>query len=193
MHDEETIFRKMQEGDWKAFNAFFEEYSERLFHYAVGFVKRREDAEDIVQDAFVYLWEHRARIAYTGSVYAYLTQTVKHACVDFKLHEEVKARYAREMARQGEADEPEEDNFEELYARLQKVIDALPARCREIFVMGCVDGMSYREVADKLGISENTVKTQIKLAYKKAKEEFGGKGAKILPLLFGYIPHISNW
>lgn len=193
MHDEETTFRKMQEGDWKAFNAFFEEYAERLFHYAVGFVKRREEAEDIVQDAFVYLWEHRARIAYTGSVYAYLAQTVKHACVDFKLHEEVKARYAQEMARQGEADEAEDDNFEELYARLRKVIDALPARCREIFVMGCVDGMSYKEVAEKLGISENTVKTQIKLAYKKAKEEFNGGNAKFLPLLFGYIPHISNW
>lgn len=190
MQDEETMFRKMQEGDWKAFNTFFEQYSERLFHYAVGFVKRREEAEDIVQEAFIYLWTHRDKISYTGSVYAYLARTVKHACIDFKLHEEVKARYEREMAGQEETDEGTdgtEEDFEELYARLQEVMNALPAKCREVFVMGCVDGMSYKEIAEKLGVSVNTVKTQMKVAYKKVKGEFGDKNVRFTLLLFCHI------
>ena len=188
MEEEEVTFRKMQEGDWAAFNTFFERYAERLFHYAVGFVKQREEAEDIVQEAFIYLWTHRDKIAYTGSVYAYLARTVKHACIDFKLHEEVKARYEQETMRDGEAaTEDEEDNFEELYARVREVMDALPPKCREVFVMGCVDGMSYKEIADKLGVSVNTVKTQMKVAYKKMKDEFGDKNVRFALLVLGHV------
>ena len=50
---EEILFRKMQEGDWSAFNSFFDRYAEQLFHYALGFVKHREEAEDIVQEVFI--------------------------------------------------------------------------------------------------------------------------------------------
>ena len=56
MQDELILFRKMQEGDWCAFNSFFESYSERLYLYALGFVGNRAEAEDIVQDTFIYLW-----------------------------------------------------------------------------------------------------------------------------------------
>ena len=53
MQDELILFRKMQEGDWCAFNSFFESYSERLYLYALGFVGNRAEAEDIVQDTFI--------------------------------------------------------------------------------------------------------------------------------------------
>ena len=56
MQDELILFRKMQEGDWCAFNSFFESYSERLYLYALGFVGNRAEAEDIVQDTFIYLF-----------------------------------------------------------------------------------------------------------------------------------------
>ena len=56
MQDELVLFRKMQEGDWSAFNSFFESYSEQLYLYALGFVGDRAEAEDIVQDTFIYLW-----------------------------------------------------------------------------------------------------------------------------------------
>ena len=48
-------------------------------------------------------------------------------------------------------------------------------KCREIFILGCVDGLSYKEVSEKMGVSVNTVKTQIKLAYRKLKLELGGQ------------------
>ena len=91
-------------------------------------------------------------------------------------------RYQQEMlAREGEEDE--EDNFEELYARLQELMAALPDKCREIFTLGCVEGMSYREIAEQLGISVNTVKTQVKIAYKKIKDEFGEHQGKFMMIL----------
>ena len=69
----------------------------------------------------------------------------------------------------------EEEEFEVQCARLRKVVDGLPEKCREIFILGCVDGLSYKEVSEKMGVSVNTVKTQIKLAYRKLKLELGGQ------------------
>ena len=183
MQNELTLFRKMQEGDWYAFNYFFESYSERLYLYALGFVGNRAEAEDIVQDTFIYLWVNRAKITHTGSLYSYLSQSVKHACIDWKLYEEVERKYRQEIMTSGEETEEKTDNFEELYSRLQVVMDSLPPKCKEIFILGCVEGLSYKEVAEQLGVSVNTVKTQVKVAYKKIKSEFGNTDKNFMLIL----------
>ena len=183
MQNELTLFRKMQEGDWYAFNYFFESYSERLYLYALGFVGNRAEAEDIVQDTFIYLWVNRAKITHTGSLSSYLSQSVKHACIDWKLHEEVERKYRQEIMTSGEETEEKTDNFEELYGRLQVVMDSLPPKCKEIFILGCVEGLSYKEVAEQLGVSVNTVKTQVKVAYKKIKSEFGNTDKNFMLIL----------
>ena len=163
MQDELILFRKMQEGDWCAFNSFFESYSERLYLYALGFVGNRAEAEDIVQDTFIYLWVNRAKITHSGSLYAYLSRSVKNSCIDRKLHAEVEQRYLREM--------------------MASVMDSLPPKCKEIFILGCVEGLSYKDVAEQLGVSVNTVKTQVKVAYKKIKSEFGDHNKNFMLIL----------
>lgn len=183
MQDELTLFRRMQEGDWHAFNSFFESYSERLYLYALGFVGSRAEAEDIVQDTFIYLWVNRAKISYTGSLYAYLNRAVKNSCIDRKLHAEVEQRYRREIMASGEESNEDSENFEELYGRLQIVMNSLPIKCKEIFILGCVEGLSYKEVAEQLGVSVNTVKTQVKVAYKKIKSEFGDQNKNFMLIL----------
>lgn len=180
MQDDEELFRQFQEGSWKAFKILFEAYSEQLYLYAAGFLGDREEARDIVQDAFVYLWENRKKITYTGSLYSYLLRSVKNSCIDYKMHEKVKEKYIREMEYLQDEAEEVSDNFEESYKRLQKVIDSLPPKCKDIFVLGCVEGYSYKEVATRLGVSVNTVKTQIKLAYKKVKSELEKPDTKFM-------------
>jgi len=183
MQDELVLFRKMQEGDWNAFNSFFEAYSEQLYLYALGFVGNRAEAEDIVQDTFIYLWVNRAKISHSGSLYGYLSRAVKNSCIDRKLHEEVEQRYRREMMASGEESGEESGNFEELYDRLQVVMDSLPPKCKEIFILGCVEGLNYKDVAEQLGVSVNTVKTQVKVAYKKIRSEFGDGNKNFMLIL----------
>ena len=74
---EEEYFKRLQQGDIRSFEYFFKEYTDLLYAYALGFVKEREPAEDIIQDTFVYFWNNRERIRYTGSVYAYLQTSVR--------------------------------------------------------------------------------------------------------------------
>ncbi len=183
MQDEITLFRKMQEGDWSAFNSFFESYSERLYLYALGFVGNQAEAEDIVQDTFIYLWVNRAKISHMGSLYNYLSRAVKNSCIDRKLHKEVEQKYRREMMAFGEEAGEDTENFEELYERLQTVMESLPPKCKEIFILGCVEGLSYKDVAEQLGVSVNTVKTQVKVAYKKIKSEFGDRNRNFMLIL----------
>ena len=183
MQDELVLFWKMQEGDWSAFNSFFESYSEQLYLYALGFVGDRAEAEDIVPDTFIYLWVNRAKISHSGYLYAYLSCSVKNSCIDRKLHAEVERRYQREMMASGEESSEDSENFEELYERLQIVMDSLPPKCKEIFILGCIEGLSYKDVAEQLGVSVNTVKTQVKVAYKKIKSEFGDRDKNFMLIL----------
>lgn len=171
--EEEIYFKRMQQGDAKAFEYFFKEYTDLLYAHALGFVKEREPAEDIVQDVFVYFWHNRKKICYTGSIYAYLQRAVRNACINYREHEQVKQRYEQEIlyTEEGTFNWEEVDDVRKIREKLLESLNRLPERCRQIFMMSCVDGLKYREIACKLNVSENTVKTQVKLAYKKLREE----------------------
>ena len=184
--NELTVFLQMQQGDRRAFEYFFNTYVDMLHAYALGYCRDSDVAEDLVQEAFVRFWTMREKITYSESIYGYLQRTVRNTCINQKVRERVEERYRQEML-MTEADE--EDNFEELYARLQAVMDKLPPKCREIFILGCVESMSYKEIADQLNISINTVKTQMKVAYKKIKDELDDKNMKIMALIFGLYPN----
>lgn len=186
--EEKLLFKKMQEGDWDAFRIFFKRYMEQLYLYTIGFVKNREDAEDIVQEVFIALWVNRNKISRIDSMHAYLFRAVKNACIDFKLHAHVEQKYRAEMAARWQEAVEESDVPEELYRRLHAALDTLPPKCLEIFTMGCVDGMSYKEIAEMTGVSVNTVKTQMKIAYKKMREELGEENTILLFALLSLLP-----
>gem|GEM_PF-672565 len=137
MENEALLFKKMQLGDWTAFNLFFKEYMEQLYLYAVAFVKDRAAAEDIVQDSFIYLWTNRGKINFTGSIYAYLLLAVKNACINYKAHQQVEEKYRATFQADGTTGEGEEE-WEELRNRVMRAIDCLPPKCREIFILGAV-------------------------------------------------------
>ncbi|MDR1414549.1 MAG: RNA polymerase sigma-70 factor [Odoribacteraceae bacterium] len=180
---EEQLFDRLRQGDWEAFRLVFERHVERLYLYAMGFVKRREDAEDIVQEVFVGLWEGRHRVSRVVSARAYLSRSVKNACIDFQLHARVERRYREEVAALRRGTDSEADDPEAIYRRLHAALATLPPKCLEVFILGCVDGMSYKEIAEAAGISVNTVKTQVKIAYKRMREELGDDGAAFLLLV----------
>ncbi|MDR1273055.1 MAG: RNA polymerase sigma-70 factor [Odoribacteraceae bacterium] len=190
MQEEAAVFKQVQAGDRDAFKVLFDLHVEPLYLYAMGFVKRRDDAEDIVQEIFTTLWENRAAISCDGSLRAYLARAVRNACIDRELHERVKRRYREEiMATCRET--RDDDDRESLYRRLHAALDTLPPRCREIFTLGCIDGLSYKEVAEATGTSVNTVKTQIKIAYKKLQSELGEENALLLLLLLSSLSTVE--
>lgn len=192
MPEDLIIFKKMQQGDVSALEFFFQRYMELLYYRALGIVRDTSVAEDVVQEVFIRFWDNRSKLDVSTSVPAYLTRAVINACHDHLDHEAVQKRYA-EKYRQDFKEEilPDWDTeeIELLRERLDAVIQTLPDKCREIFIMACVEGMKYREIAIKLDVSINTVKTQVKNAYAKLRIKFDLNDQELVLFLFLVTGH----
>ena len=186
--DENIIFERMQKGDSDAFEYFFKTYIDSLYAYALGFCQDVEFAEDVVQEVFVRFWTMREKLSYSDSIYGYLQRSVRNICINQQVHAKVEEKYRQEILSTEEEvfDWENLDELEELRRQLLEAIDRLPEKCREIFVLSCVEGLKYAEVCDKLGVSINTVKTQVRFAYKKLRDDLNVP-VKIIILLIALL------
>ncbi len=162
----------------------------RLFLFAKEYVLFDEEAENIVQDIFLMLWEKREALRVDVSLTAYLFTLVKNKSIDFLRHqmveqmysENVKHEYNEELNVKLFALESFDHNFsseEDIETLLRNAIDKLPEKCRLIFIKSRIEGKKYKEIAEELNLSVNTVEGQISIALKKLREEL----KDYLPLL----------
>lgn len=185
--EELLLLKKMKAGDESALEFFFKKYVELLYFRALGFVHDQLVAQDIIQEVFIKFWEKRSQLEISYSVSAYLNQSVVNACKNHLEYISVRQRYANKYRQDFDEEENEYDTeeLEHLRIRLHQFINTLPDKCREIFILACVEGLKYREVAERLGVSVNTVKTQVKVAYQRLRNEFDNQDHRlILFLLF---------
>ena len=164
-------------GEEKGFKQVFESYYPRLFRFAREYVNDLQDAEDILQEVFITLWEKRASLRVDTNLSAYLLTMVKNQCMDFLKHKQVVERYSLNQltAMQQETTfnyysvskfDPEQMDIESLERLAEKAISELPEQCRRVFELSRYDGLKYKEIAEKLGISVKTVETHISHALK---------------------------
>ena len=172
--EELLLLKKMKAGDESALEFFFKKNVDFLYFHALGFVHDQSVAQDIIQEVFIKFWEKRSQLEISFSVSAYLNQAVVNACKNHLEYISVRQRYANKYRQNFDEEELEYDieELERLRLRLHRFIDSLPDKCREIFILACVEGLKYREVAEQLGVSVNTVKTQVKVAYQRLRTEF---------------------
>jgi RNA polymerase sigma-70 factor (ECF subfamily) len=149
-----------QNGDKEAFNHIFNMFYKRVCFFAAGIVNE-DAAEDLVQDAFVKLWERRLSFNSLNSIKAFLYLTTKNSCINSYKHQKVVGKFE---SRQTESlDEPniiyrliEAEVLEEV----QQAVQQLPQSYRKVIYLSYFEGLSNQETADYLNISINTVKTQ---------------------------------
>ena len=167
------IIHKFIIGDMKAFEQIFRKYARSMQLTALSIYRDTDVAEDAVQETFVYLWNHRGKIKSGESLEGYLHASVKHYVLNYLRHlhvcQEKEEKIIREQEWLGRQSGEEDEDIEDKIKAVRSVIDLLPESCRKIFVMTVIEGMSYTDTADELGISVNTVKSQVKIAYKKIK------------------------
>lgn len=144
----------------------FRYYYRPLCLYALHYLKDLETAEDVVQDCFVRLVERQQAGNMPADIKAYLYAAVRNACID-------QLRRVRPIApdvQPEDLDGPitdEEAQERSLHeAELWTAIDTLPQRCREVFLLSKRDRLKYREIAERLDISEKTVEHQVSKALK---------------------------
>ena len=168
---EQQLLNGIRKGDLTSFEDLYNRYYVYLCMVAGHIVRNPSDAEEIVSDVFVKFWNLRERIEIVTSVRAYLIRAVHNASLNFIEQNAVRLKSTGRLSSSDlkvlawESDYPLGRLFEkELQGILANCINDLPESCREIFLMSRDKDLKYSDIAGKLGISVNTVKTQLKIA-----------------------------
>lgn len=159
-------------GDENAFTQLYLLYGKRLTLFAISLVRSKEIAEELVEDVFVRLWANRAQLSEIDNLTVYLYVAVKNRALNTlsqKAKELVAASfdYLDTTVEEFAADPYELMITSEMMARMQKAITGLPPRCKMIFKLVREDGLKYKEVAEILNISVNTIDVQMAIAVNK--------------------------
>jgi len=153
--------------DQAAFESLFRSEFKGLCFFAQKYVKDLETAREIVQDAFISLWEKRETIDVSRPVKSYLTTIIHHKCHN---HLRDNRKFNREILQIENLLELSEVVLsdmlveKELEGRIVKAIEELPEKCREIFLLSRYENLKYQEIADKLQLSPKTVEAQMSKA-----------------------------
>lgn len=148
----------------------FRYYYRPLCLYAMHYLHDINLVEDVVQDCFTELWERMNNETIVSNIKSYLYMMIRNHCFDLLKKD---TPIDSNLSSSDLVDIISDEEYEErslIEARLWTAIDSLPSRCREIFLLCKRDGLKYKEIADKLGISANTVENQVSKALKLLKE-----------------------
>ncbi len=137
-------------------------------------------AEELVSDCFINIWESRSKIEIRVSLKSYLFLMLRNSIIDHYRHKQLVTQTLGNLP--DIAEEAAFDNFRP-YAKLYAALEKLPEQRHRILEMAVFDALSYNEIAEKLGITKNTVKTQIARAYRFLRETLG-PGDFVLFLFF---------
>ncbi|MES2826724.1 MAG: RNA polymerase sigma-70 factor [Bacteroidota bacterium] len=159
-------------GDELAYTEIFERYTEILLRHAYRLLTNEEQAADIVQDVFMNLWQKHDAIDFKSNLSGFLYTSVRNKIFDFLSHQKVVIRYAEQAGHFMAEGYPITDDLvreRELARVIEREINALPEKMRVIFLLNKQEGLSYKEIAAKLHISDQTAKQQVYKALKILK------------------------
>ena len=172
----------------KEYEKLFREYYAPAIRYCCTMVLDADDAEDIVQQVFVSLWQKiKNNNIIQTSARAYLYKAVYHASLDFLKHKKVKKQYEdKSLINQGTIAYTDEIAGNELQKKIRDSIAQLPDQCGRIFKMNRFENLKYREIAAELNIAEKTVENQMGKALKKLRESLKDYLPFLLMIIYLY-------
>lgn len=153
----------LREGDHLAFTEIYNRYWKRLFAIASQKLKTLEDAEEVVQSIFVALWNRKTNLYVTSTLNAYLAVSVKYRVIKMLDKQYNQQKYIDSLGSQTFADDSTADwlNFLELKKRLEKLVADLPDKSQLVYKMSRESGMSQKQIAAELNISEKAVEARL--------------------------------
>lgn len=165
--------------DWNSFfQSVYKTYYSRLCVFAYGFLQNENDAEEIVQNVIMKLWEQKDKINEIENMQAYLFRSVKNQCLNFIKRDKLANVYKteawkelKELEEQTMSNMQPEDNEQQI-KQLKDAIETLPERCQEVLKMSKFEGLKNKEIADELQISLKAVEANISRAFTLIRKNF---------------------
>lgn len=167
----------LKESDHSVYNEIYHRYFYLLYLHAYKKLCDEEQAKDVVQDVFTNLWFNRGFCLPTSNLAGYLFTAVRNKIFDLFAHEQVKTRHLDSLkeylSRNASPPTDHRVRENEMKAYIAKEIQALPPKMRRMFEMNRLQDLSYKEIAEKLGTSENNVSKQVNNALKVLRTKLG--------------------
>ncbi|SMO38819.1 RNA polymerase sigma factor [Solitalea koreensis] len=168
-YTDNELFCLLKQGKHGAYAEIYKRYWASLFRHARKILQNDEEAKDVVQDIFTTLWLKAPEINLTSSLSTFLYASVRNKIFDLIDKNKVRRNYLASLESfivAAEATTENQIHEKELALLIEKEFAALPPKMREVFELSRKSDLSYKEIADKLDISDNTVKKQISNALK---------------------------
>jgi RNA polymerase sigma-70 factor, ECF subfamily len=159
------LVKLLKKGDMAAFDAIYNKYCHKLHQFVFMYLKQEEDAEGIVQEVFIKIWESRSKIDIYASFESFLFTIAYNATMSLlrkRLSETKSREYLKSLQQIDSADQViDEIQFKELNNKVQSLLDGLTQRQREIYLLSREEGLTHEEIAEKLNISKSTVNNHL--------------------------------
>jgi RNA polymerase sigma-70 factor (family 1) len=158
----------LKTGDKTAFAEIYNRYWDKLFSMAGHKLDHLEDAEEVVQNIFISLWNRRTTLNITSTLNSYLAVSVKYRVIKVLEKQYYQRKYTGSLSKEHKLDDSTQEwlEFTELKAQLEQLVKGLPDKCQLVYRMSREDGCSQKEIAGKLDISEKTVEAHLGKALK---------------------------
>jgi RNA polymerase sigma-70 factor (ECF subfamily) len=183
---DQTLLTLLKQSDKDAYTVIYDRYKNLLYNHAYKKLGNPEEVKDVLQELFTNLWNKRADIPVAINLSAYLYAGIRNRVLNLLSHKEVENKYLSSIQRFT----PQEDHSTDLAIRekeladlIQKEIDQLPPKMREVFLLSRKENLSHQEIAGQLCISEQTVSKQVTNALRILRLRLGSLFILLLLML----------
>jgi RNA polymerase sigma-70 factor (family 1) len=174
---DEQLVILLKKGDQAAFTEIYKRYAESLSGFAASKLFSLDDARDLLHDMFVKLWEDRDKLNITSNLQSYLFAVIRHRIIDKIRKNITREEYAaitQSLTNDHQSSIEQQIAEKELKLQIQKALNELPPRVKEIYQLSREQNLSNREIAEKLNLSEQTIKNQLSSALKHLRQSLSG-------------------
>lgn len=178
MSTDKPILAALKKGDEQAYKHLFHTYFTDLVLYACRLLKNKENAEDLVQELFISFWYEKKYTYITNDLEGYLYRSLRNSCLNYLRDENNRQTKLSQIPMETKVEPTFSEDFaasEKEREELYRAVGKLPSQCKQIFTLCCLHDMTYQETADHLGVSINTVRTQMGRALKSLRDSLRGK------------------
>lgn len=186
--DTEEIIRRLKNDEKSALDDLFGYYYPRLFHFSKSILKIETEVDDILQEVFVKLWLNRQKISNPETFNSYIFTITKNEVLNLIRSKIRDQSFQEELFLHAVAEEYQQQSqleFDEIKSAIERIISELPEKRQQVFILSRTEGLSNKEIAQQLSISEKTVEDHITHAIKKIRNSMKEMG--IISLLYCYL------
>ncbi len=190
-YNEILLVKALRRGDAKAFDGLFSIYGNRIYHFVYGYLKSKENAEEVVQEVFFRIWKNRKELKPELSFRAYLFKIAYNYILEFFERARRQQAYKDKLIEESVAFSPDFEerlDYQSLLDKVEYIIEKLPDRQREILIKRRKEGRSVKEIALDLSVSPKTVENHLTAALKKLKQEMGESNVSSMLFFSMFFP-----